>query len=184
MSDQSIFSIGKILTGSEDRDAVHFAIAPMEAAERLYPGQHVGTDGHGRIAGSQPHIGVVDPFLRHPVLAGERCWMMLYPNSITELRHAWTHPAFPSKASGSPSESERYLRGYAERAGLGYERLLEGAKSFVRGGGDHEDGIRYHTDLESFFYDERAEFWAAFQAVTGMSVPEEMKDRQIFWCAC
>jgi len=183
MSEQTIFGIGKLLTGSEDKDAIHFAVAPVEAAERLYPGQHIGYED-GYATTKQPHIGIVDPFLAHPVLSGERCWMMLYPNTITALRHNWTHPSFPAKKTVGISDSEKWLRDYAERAGFGYERVLESARRFVVNGGDMNDRLRYDSDLEDFMWEEKEEFWKHFQAVTGQAVPDDLKDRHIFWCSC
>lgn len=68
------------------RDAVHVAIAPVTALERLEPGQHVGLDG----SSSHPHVGVVDPFLTSPVEVGQRFWLCMYPNTVTGIRHIWT----------------------------------------------------------------------------------------------
>lgn len=178
MSEQTQLTIGKILTGTEQRDAIHFALAPMEAAERVYPGQHVGVEG-GKIVAKPPHIGVIDPFLTHPVLPKERCWVMLNPNTVTSLRHNWTHPAF-SDESAPKTDSEKWLREYAERAGFSYGALLSGAEEWLETG----QGMRYHTDIDSYFYDTAHEFWKHYEAVTGIVVDESKKDSQIFWCSC
>lgn len=86
--------VGNLIdTNDARRDAIHVAVAPVEAAEDLLPGQHVGLVA-GRASAEAESIGVVDPFLTSPVLKGQRFWLFLYPNTVTSLRHVWTHPAF------------------------------------------------------------------------------------------
>jgi hypothetical protein len=103
--------IGKLVTGEEGRDAVHVAIAPVAAPCELRPGQHV--DAHGRPEGpGVVPVGIVDPFLREAVRPGERFWLFLYPNTVTSLRHEWTHPAFPTN---SPAEVNRAIVEYLDR---------------------------------------------------------------------
>ena len=90
--------LGKLIVdGERRRDAVHVAVAPVTAVERLAPGAHVGfvsANDRERVGTSRTPIGVVDPFLQEEVQPGERFWLFLYPNSVTSLRHVWTHPAF------------------------------------------------------------------------------------------
>lgn len=88
--------LGKIITTPQaHRDAIHIAVAPVWAGERLAPGEHIGLNRHGMAVGDvDPQIGVVDPFLRETVEPGQCFWLYLYPGSITSLRHDWTHPAF------------------------------------------------------------------------------------------
>jgi hypothetical protein len=88
--------------GDRRRDAIHIAVAPVTAAERLTPGQHVGLvrEGDLELVGlCDRSIGVVDPFLATAVEPGQRFWLFLYPNTITGLRHVWTHPAFTAAAA-------------------------------------------------------------------------------------
>lgn len=94
--------LGQIITTEQHRDAIHIAIAPVTATERMSPSQHVGIDEQGRATSKATKIGVVDPFLTRAVNAGERFWLFLYPGSITSLRHSWTHPAFASVRSQTP----------------------------------------------------------------------------------
>ncbi|HEY1190416.1 MAG TPA: hypothetical protein VGE74_22470 [Gemmata sp.] len=90
--------LGHLITdGDRRRDAIHIAVAPVTAAEPLAPGQHVGfvTPGSTEAVGaSETPIGIVDPFLTGDVLRGQRFWLFMYPNTVTSLRHVWTHPAF------------------------------------------------------------------------------------------
>ncbi len=102
--------LGRTITdGDRRRDAVHVAVAPVTAVERLVPGQHVGlTRGDTEHAGPAAEcIGIVDPFLTAAVEAGERFWLFLYPNTVTSLRHVWTHPAFaPRVPAAAPPHAK------------------------------------------------------------------------------
>jgi hypothetical protein len=95
--------LGKLITdGDRRRDAIHLAVAPVTAAHALAPGQHVGLvrpDSTEFVGNCDRPIGIIDPFLEEPVEEGQRCWMFLYPGTITSLRHAWTHPAFAAVAA-------------------------------------------------------------------------------------
>ena len=102
--------IGRLISADEGRDAVHVAIAPITAPCELRPGQHVDSLGRPEGPGVVP-VGVVDPFLREPGSPGQRCWLFLYPNTVTTLRHEWTHPAFPTH---SPTEVQRAIMDYLE----------------------------------------------------------------------
>jgi hypothetical protein len=91
-----------IKDGDRRRDAIHIAVAPVTAADRLLPGQHVGLVQEGNLELVGPcdrHIGVVDPFLAEAVEPGQRFWLFLYPGTITGLRHVWSHPAFTMAAA-------------------------------------------------------------------------------------
>jgi hypothetical protein len=88
--------------GDRRRDAIHIAVAPVTAADRLAPGQHVGLVQEGNVELVGPcerNIGVVDPFLAEEVEPGQRFWLFLYPGTITGLRHVWTHPQFTKAAA-------------------------------------------------------------------------------------
>jgi hypothetical protein len=95
--------LGQVIeNGDRRRDAIHIAVAPVTAAARLIPGQHVGLVEQGNLELVGPcerNIGVVDPFLAQPVEPGQRFWLFLYPGTITGLRHIWTHPAFAAVAA-------------------------------------------------------------------------------------
>ena len=88
--------------GDRSRDASHIAVAPVTAAHRLSPGEHVGLveEGNLELVGTSANkIGIVDPFLKQAVEPGQRFWMFLYPGTITGLRHVWTHPTFSAAAA-------------------------------------------------------------------------------------
>ena len=95
--------LGRLAGRSAGRDAIHVAIAPVVAAERLEPAARVGLDELGRAVGcADGAIGIVDPFLTVPVEVGERFWLCLMPGSITALRHVWSHKAFVIRLPASP----------------------------------------------------------------------------------
>lgn len=89
---QAQAELGKILDGPVGRDAIHVAIIPIQAKQLLIPGQHVNAAGET----SDPRVGIVDPFLTDTVKPGQWFYLCLYQQSITSLRHVWTHPAFTS----------------------------------------------------------------------------------------
>lgn len=104
MAEQYVPNLGHLASGNARRDAVHIAVAPVVAAHRLAPGQHVGLldDGLAAADNLAETIGVVDPYLKKSVEVGECFWLFLYPGTVTSLRHVWTHPAFTAKL---PKES-------------------------------------------------------------------------------
>ena len=103
--------IGRLITADEGRDAVHVAVAPTTAPCELRPGQHVDQHGCPEGPGVVP-VGIVDPFLREPMRFGQRFWLFLYPNTVTSLRHEWTHPAF---SSTSPAEVNQAIKEYLDQ---------------------------------------------------------------------
>jgi hypothetical protein len=99
MTEQHAPNLGELAADTARRDAVHVAVAPVVAGENLHPGHHVALKD-GRAFAKGQTIGVVDPFLTADVQEGERFWLFLYPNTVTSLRHVWTHPAFVAKVPG------------------------------------------------------------------------------------
>lgn len=98
MSEQTTI-LGKTPDEAARRDAIHFAVIPVFAMELLKPGEHVGIvdsneKGFFVASGAKELIGIVDPFIKRNVEVWEKVWLMLYPNTITNLWHTWTHPAF------------------------------------------------------------------------------------------
>lgn len=173
-------AFGKLITGAEERDAVHVAVAPVVATCAMTPGQHIGFLTPGDTThvtlGAKQLIGIVDPFLPHSIHTGDRFWMFLYPQTITSLRHDWDHPAF---APPEIPPSEKWLRDYAEKvADLPYESLMEGAQDYLNNRVSMIEGGKYEG-IE--FPDE---FWDHYHAVTGQSPTGEFGRWAPFSCAC
>lgn len=168
--------LGRIIEGTANRDAIHMAIAPVVASERLAPGQHIGLVEDAATGAAKELLGIVDPFLAGPVFKGERFFMFLYPNTITSLRHEWEHPAFGKKAPDA--NSEIWLREFAViEAQLSYESLLAAAHGYLKDG----DYLCEGGTWEGFHLPD--EFWDHFEVVTGRKV--STADRgNFFSCAC
>jgi hypothetical protein len=94
-----------ILDGNRRRDAIHVAVAPVTADGFIIPGQRLifSRSSTERVlpTDTQEGIGIADPFLRRPIRTGERFWMFLHPNTVTSLRHYWSHPAFSAQATST-----------------------------------------------------------------------------------
>lgn len=182
--------LGSILSGTEQRDAIHIAIAPVIAASTLYPGASIGfvagsTDTVMMVPEGPTALGIVDPFLKTRVMEGERCWMFLYPQTITSLRHDWTHPAFvesvdPLKPSGANLRiaSIHWLEDFAKEVGVSYSELMAAAQDWLQRG-------KYYTlgwDTPEVVYRKKEEMWMHYQIVTDTYV--EDRTDTFFSCAC
>jgi len=77
MSNHADLNLGSLIEPSNNtatRDAIHVAIAPVYAAERIAPGAHVQLDkktgmaknyGGGKSSGA---VGIADPFLQQYIM--------------------------------------------------------------------------------------------------------------------
>lgn len=180
-------NLGSLITTDEQRDAIHVAVCPVIAGEIVAPGDRVGfidavkfTIGH-----TQNTIGIVDPFLKNMVYPGEKCWMILYPNTITGLRHQWAHPAFKEQEYTvvDVQESEKWLRHWAATKGIEYGQLLHDITT------SQYDGERYITaqGVDMHGYEgpgTEEEFWRHAEAVTGTEISEEQRSKTHFSCSC
>lgn len=95
MSDQ--VKIGKIIDSTHQRDAIHIAIYPVRSKISLKPGECIELDFnefHTVLPSDKEHAtGIVDPFLEKNVEPEEWFYMFLMPNTVTDMRHHWEHPA-------------------------------------------------------------------------------------------
>jgi hypothetical protein len=192
VSTDALETLGTIIDERAGRDAIHVAVEPCKAGEKLYPGQDIGVEDGiayaSRAAGNC--FGIVDPFLKNPVLPGEHFWMLLYPRTITSLRHVWSHPAFEDKEPVAPDKaaSEAWLREFCATADCpGYEDIL----AAVLAGGEYTAADDYFTitiDNEYFFVrgsdahgDIPPEFWTHMEIVTGTKILTKPRH---FTCSC
>ena len=192
--------IGKLLPESGIvRDAIHIAVAPVQAATQLQPGQHIGflNDRETTLVGHGAHvkcIGIVDPYIKRPVAQGEWFYMFLYPNTITSLSHAWEHPDFMQnefnkvldRMDGVPEAMEYMEKFASECTGYDYEdnethatvdMILEGADEYLRTGEYLSKGGMF----EGIVADET--FWRHYETIRRVQVPEDQKT-SFFSCSC
>lgn len=186
----SDLKLGHLIEGNPNRDAIHMAVAPVIAWEALVPGQHVGFIEDGKVGIAKVLIGVVDPFLKAPVKPGERIWLFMYPNTITGLRHEWTHPAFgesKSKAAGEDSKeaSFKWLSEFCAEHNVPFDDLISGVQEFLES--NEKWPPRYVQEGSTSLRDGNAaspEFWAHFTAYTGVIVPPDKITENPFCCSC
>ncbi|QGZ66395.1 hypothetical protein [Paraburkholderia acidisoli] len=181
-------TLGTIIDGSQARDAIHLAVEPVIAAHNMEPGAHVGLMADGRASEiADKHVGIVDPFLKDGVCAGERFWLVVYPRQITSLRHVWEHPDFARSPdvtlAPQYSESEQWIRNFADRVSLQYDILMDGARDWVdsQKRGSWGEYLCFGGLLEGESVPD--EFWPHYEAVTGEKV-EETHRGSFFTCSC
>lgn len=171
--------VGKLIEDpAQLRDAIHVAVLPVVASVRVHAAQDVGLrDGAVSLEG--PHVGIIDPFLKRPVFPGERCWLFMYPQTITSLRHDWTHPALePEKPTPTKAVSEAWLRGYAERFDVTFDVLIAACKDQAEGGFGH----RLPSDVPDEAFDPL--LWLHYANVSGDEIDEDTRTSSPFWCGC
>jgi hypothetical protein len=185
--------VGELREGNEPRDAIHIAVAPVIATETMNPGTYIGFCGEGleEVSPCEPamSVGIADPFLQKTIRPGDRIWMFLHPNTITSLKHNWTHPAFGSDDGlSSKTDSESWLRKFIAHADLpySYDEVLEAVNTGSSKSVDDYYNLRYDGD---YFYSNGrdasgeipSEFWDHMEVVTGKKLTERP---QHFSCAC
>lgn len=186
----SATNFGELLLPGEQPDAIHIAVAPVVAGGLLNPGQHVGflEEGNTELVGAWRNpIGIVDPYLRQQVKPGQRFWLFLYPNTVTGLRHEWTHPAFEAAAEervqiakdllDDRTPTKKRWEEIASDAQLTVKQLNAYVEDFLENGtyaneGDKWDGYEMPDDL-----------WDVYERLVREEVPEDKK-HSFFSCAC
>jgi len=163
----SELKLGQLITDHQERDAIHIAVVPVTAGAKLFPGRGVGfeKDSTERVQHYGTTFGIVDPFLSKPVEPEERCWVFLYPNTVTGMRHHWQHPLFPDAMPTSGKDrsvSEQWLRNYAAEMNCydepekAYQDLINGLRTgelYAHGSDlhglyelDQADELRQHAE--------------------------------------
>ena len=179
--------LGSIIEDKQSRDAIHMAVAPVIAAVKLAPGQDIGfvDADKKKVCIVDNPIGIVDPFLNCLVYLDQEFWMLIYPNTITGLRHEWTHPAFDGaeEAKQDDVDSRQWLKDFAEKAGLAYSKLLAIIQEYVE---EDEVWVEQGSQRAQNAFEDVAkdEFWKHIKNVTGMKRPESPDWHMPFSCTC
>lgn len=165
--------VGSLINESAKRDAIHVAIAPVIASERVIAGQHIGftTDDNETVGHVDNPIGIVDPFFVGSVYPGQRFFMFLYPYTITSLTHQWEHPAF--KINPVKFEAERWLRQFADLYCHSYDEMVQEALTGNMCFGS--DSVNDINDIE------KERFYNNVELVSGQKVKDRL---DYFRCAC
>lgn len=174
------------------RDAIHLAVEPVVAGQRLRPGEMVKIEEGFAVPAGNDATGIVDPFLDGLVQSGQRFWFVVLPRTITSLRHVWSHPAFPEEASYHADADEHYvapvldkvtseiwLRDFVSKSDCpSYEDVLAAA---VGDGTRQWDDEYLHFDGQDAHGEIPPEFWDHVEAVTGKKIT---KRATYFSCSC
>ncbi|RLA41584.1 MAG: hypothetical protein DRR06_15695, partial [Gammaproteobacteria bacterium] len=156
MTDKALETLGKKIDGKQGRDAVHIAMLPLQAGHELQPGEHIGiVDNKANV--TIPTIGIVDPFLPENVKEGEWCWVMVYPRTITALKHEWSHPMIDRILATRKEQSKQWIEDYIQTADCpDYHSLIN---TIIRPNDSwdddylHFDGQDAHGSIDPELYD-------------------------------
>lgn len=193
------------------RDAIHIAGRSCKAAQILAPGMQVGRYRDGRYGPSRETkmLGIVDPFLDPDsfILENQVFWLMIFPRTITSLRHEWQHPDFPADLTAEQITAEKIVtqkvqaeaeaRDHVEKATeaeewlLGfwpyincdsYEHMMKIADDFVESGCHLVEGGRWEN-ARSVLSDNEDKFWDSYEIVRGVKLTGDQRGG-IFCCSC
>jgi len=173
--------LGKLITTPQQRDAIHIAIAPVVAVERLKPGQRAGFDepGNRRVRARLDGPGIVDPFLQRDVEPEQEFWLWLDPGSVTGLRHDWSHPAFAAnEPDGKKAEAVMVMERFANDCGVSYEEAMQFAKGYAECG--HYKNVGEWEGYKDADWDS---MWNAYEVLTGTKVESDNRG-WFFNCSC
>lgn len=190
VSTDALETLGSIIDETAGRDAIHLAVEPVVAGEKLYAGQHIGVVDGVATTKAKKKLGIVDPFVREFIPKGERFWLVIYPRTITSLRHVWSHPELPESKSEKDladeikeiidtevNKSKEWINQYSNQFALSYDSLMDGATDFIETGNNIYGGDNLEGESIS------SEFWDHYEIVTNKKIPNK-KRGTFFSCAC
>jgi len=187
--DNALATLGTILDKDQGRDAIHLAVISVIAGETLRPGDNVYLSDQGLafLNSKEYCVGIVDPFLNTHIKTGQHFWLIIYPRTITSLRHVWEHPLLPSEATMTPQsltetltekeKSKQWIEEFAAQVNLTYNILMEGANNWL----EYQDYLCFGELLEGEYVPK--EFWNHYAIVTETDIPDNKRE-SFFTCSC
>lgn len=184
--------LGQLITEEVKRDAIHIALTPVRATEKLKPGQHIGLKpGSELFVGNfKPYIGIVDPFLTKAVQKDDIFYLCLYQNTVTGMRHHWTHPSFieeidtikPSEIKSEIETAKEELDKIAHMAGVSYDRLYNALEDYVTSGDYTHNGNNEDYGTVSAY--DKMKMWEYFELISGLKNTDDGYYAMPFSCSC
>lgn len=174
------------------KDAIHIAVATVEAGEDLSPGDWVGfQDKEGICFKDAKWIGIVNPFSNGPVKKGSSFQIYLKPNSVTSLTHNWVHPLFGQSAETKAIAENwlKYVMDYDDVFGdqeEEYNNFKWITEAFKKGELDYfsASGTKFpdlYNDNKDGF---RKKFWDNMEIYCGVMATEKQRENEYFGCSC
>lgn len=156
-----------------DRDAIHVALKKVTVGvDGLQPGDHVALIRQDTIGIADNPIGIIDPFLKS-VKKGDSVWLCLYPNSVVDMIHHWSHPSFDQ----DKHTSEMWIRQYAAGMCINYDDLMWHADHYLKYRSYWCEGGRFEGEYLN------PAFWDHYEKVTGVAVDDDDRN-SFFTCSC
>lgn len=210
--------IGQKLNGvnHHGKDAIHVAVLSVIINEdNLKAGDHLGIAGYSdkgvlveKNIDPDNHIGILDPFLKDCPQKGDSVYLFLFPNTVTDMVHQWTHPVV-DKPSGKlhrmaiearnsvfetlddcreilRERAEKWLRDYADNQRVSFSVMMDYADDHAKGDVHWEEGGILSSDDDRDAFNnmwKNDEFWNHYEIYREIKV----EDRAIvnpFTCSC
>lgn len=133
MSEKLMRQVGKLVFTEVPRDALHVAVAPVEAGENMNGGDFiVVNNGVAMVAASSSGI-VVDPWLKRHVNKGEKFLAFIQPGKIKSLTHHWEHPSFIEEIK-KQKDYHQYMKELSRKIECPVSSIEHAAAGCVRNG--------------------------------------------------
>ena len=190
MNQSQEVNLGKLPDKDAKRDAAHVAYIPVVSLTDLNPGEKVhayfnSDNGYFEAFAREKYpTGIIDPFLMEPVKAGQLVYVVLFPNTITDMAHHWSHPAFPDRYKCETDfkklkEAKDFIRSFAEELDITFEEALNAGDEYLAMG----VFLILNYDTPEFVSDLAPSYWDAWSILRKRPIPQDT-DGSPFSCSC